>query len=193
MNAHVGTAGITDARTDGIVLDAVFRSQTNARSNPIAIALRSDCPDEQPVIGRRADVAQDAQWPIEFRQNHINAAIVVQIAEGCAPVVKGFLEGAQKTEAWPAPRTEAYGLRVPSPIGGFICLTALRETGGTALAIPEADIAPAAQDLSRRTGIDVCPEGGAAWAATQRLYQTGWLRKTDRVVVFNTGTGLKYR
>src|SRR5204863_900179 len=48
-------------------------------------------------------------------------------AEGCAPVVKGFLEGAQKTEPWPSPRTEAYGLRVPSPIGGFICLRALRE------------------------------------------------------------------
>lgn len=114
-------------------------------------------------------------------------------AAGCAPVVKGFLEHAEKTEPWPSPRTEAYGLRVPSPIGGFICLRALRETRGTALSVPESDIVPAAQELSRRTGIDVCPEGGAAWAATRRLSESGWLAKSDRVVIFNTGTGLKYR
>ena len=114
-------------------------------------------------------------------------------AEGCAPVVKGFALQAQKTEPWPSPRTEAYGLRVPSPIGGFICLTALRETQGTALAVAEAEIAKAAQELARKTGIDVCPEGGAAWVATKQLYASGWLKPADRVVVFNTGTGLKYR
>lgn len=114
-------------------------------------------------------------------------------AEGCAPVVKGFREGAAKTEPWPSPRTEAYGLRVPSPIGGFICLTALRETGGTAVVVGEAEITPAAQELARKTGVDVCPEGGAAWAATKQLYASGWLTAGERVVVFNTGTGLKYR
>jgi threonine synthase len=82
---------------------------------------------------------------------------------------------------------------VPSPIGGFICLRALRETRGTAVAVAESAIAPAARDLSRRTGIDICPEGGAAWAATIELQRSGWLRPGDRVVVFNTGTGLKYR
>ena len=106
-------------------------------------------------------------------------------AEGCAPVVKAFAQNEQRTEPWPSPRTEAYGLRVPSPIGGFICLRALRETQGTAIAIPEEEIAPAAQELSRATGVDVCPEGGAV--------HHGWLRESDRVVVFNTGTGLKYR
>ena len=114
-------------------------------------------------------------------------------AEGCAPVVKAFLDGASATQPWPEPRTEAYGLRVPSPIGGFICLRALRETRGTAVAVPESAIGPAARELSRRTGIDVCPEGGAAWAATQELFRSGWLKPSDRVVVFNTGTGLKYR
>jgi threonine synthase len=114
-------------------------------------------------------------------------------AEGCAPVVRAFVAGAERTEPWPAPRTEAYGLRVPSPIGGFICLRALRETGGTALAVAESAIGPAARELSRRSGIDVCPEGGAAWAAVNQLRQTGWLGERDRVVVFNTGTGLKYR
>jgi threonine synthase len=114
-------------------------------------------------------------------------------AEGCAPVVKAFNEGAEKTAPWAAPRTEAYGLRVPSPIGGFICLRALRETRGTALAIPESEIVPAAQELSRKTGIDICPEGGAAWAAVKRLRQSGWLEAEERAVVFNTGTGVKYR
>ncbi|MCA1826561.1 MAG: threonine synthase [Myxococcales bacterium] len=114
-------------------------------------------------------------------------------AEGCAPVVKGFEENAAKTEPWPAPATEAYGLRVPSPIGGFICLTALRETHGTAIAVAEREIVPAAQELSRKTGVDVCPEGGAAWAATCRLRANGWIRSGETVVVFNTGTGLKYR
>ena len=114
-------------------------------------------------------------------------------AEGCAPVAKAFLQGASATEPWPSPRTEAWGLRVPSPIGGFLCLRALRETQGTAVTVVESAIGPAARELSRRTGIDVCPEGGAAWAATQQLYQSGWLQPGDRVVVFNTGTGLKYR
>jgi len=114
-------------------------------------------------------------------------------AEGCAPVVKAFIEHLRYTEPWPSPRTEAYGLRVPAPIGGFICLRALRETQGTAIAVAEDEIAGAARELSRRTGIDVCPEGGAAWAATKRLFESGWLKPSDRVVVFNTGTGLKYR
>jgi threonine synthase len=114
-------------------------------------------------------------------------------AEGCAPVVKAFQEGADATEPWPDARTGAYGLRVPSPIGGFLCLRALRETNGTAVAVPEAEIATAAAELSRRSGIDVCPEGGAGWWALQLLRNSNFFRPTDRIVLFNTGTGLKYR
>jgi threonine synthase len=114
-------------------------------------------------------------------------------AEGCAPVVTAFHAGQATTQAWTDPRTSAYGLRVPSPIGGFLCLRALRETGGTAVAVPEAEIAPAAAELSRRSGVDVCPEGGAAWAALRRLRQDGSVTRGDKVVLFNTGTGLKYR
>ncbi len=114
-------------------------------------------------------------------------------AAGCAPVVSAFSAGAEKTEPWPAPHTAAYGLRVPSPIGGFLCLRALRETQGTAVAVPEAEIEPATRDLARRSGVDICPEGGAAWAALARLRSSGWVKPDDRVVLFNTGTGLKYR
>jgi threonine synthase len=114
-------------------------------------------------------------------------------AAGCAPVVQAFLEGQERTAPWPSPSTRAYGLRVPSPIGGFVCLRALRETGGAAVAVPEAEIAPAAAALAARTGLDICPEGGAAWAAFETLRARGAIRETDRVVIFNTGTGLKYR
>jgi threonine synthase len=114
-------------------------------------------------------------------------------AEGCAPVVKGFVEGAEKTVPWASPHTTAYGLRVPSPIGGFVCLRALRATHGAGVAVAESAIADATRALARSTGIDVCPEGGAAWAALAQLRQKGFIGERDRVVVFNTGTGLKYR
>jgi threonine synthase len=114
-------------------------------------------------------------------------------AEGCAPVVKAFREGATATAPWQNATTRAYGLRVPSPIGGFLCLRALRDTEGTAIAVPEESIEPATRALASRTGIDVCPEGGAAWAALASLRQSGWVGPRERVVVFNTGTGLKYR
>jgi threonine synthase len=114
-------------------------------------------------------------------------------AAGCAPVVRAFLDGATETEPWNTAYTSAYGLRVPSPIGGFLCLRALRETAGTAVAVEEAAIAPAARALASATGLDLCPEGGAAWAAYGELRARGWIREVDTVVLFNTGTGLKYR
>ncbi|MDB4969705.1 MAG: threonine synthase, partial [Myxococcales bacterium] len=127
-------------------------------------------------------------WPMA----RLPRLVSVQAA-GCAPVVRGFVEDAARTEPWPAPSTRAWGLRVPSPIGGFLCLRAIRETGGTALAVEEADIAPAAARLAAHSGLDICPEGGAAWAAVDQLGSSGWLTDSMRVVVFNTGTGLKYR
>jgi threonine synthase len=114
-------------------------------------------------------------------------------AEGCAPVVKAFAEGADVTAPWPNASTHAFGLRVPSPLGGFLCVRALRRTNGTAVAVSEARIAEATRALAARTGIDVCPEGGAAWAATLQLRESGWVAPHERAVVFNTGTGLKYR
>jgi threonine synthase len=114
-------------------------------------------------------------------------------AAGCAPVVKAFAEGAERTQPWPDPQTRAYGLRVPSPLGGFLCVRALRETNGAAIAIEEQDLHAATRDLAAKSGVDVCPEGGAAWAALQQLRAGGFIRDSDRVVVFNTGAGVKYR
>ena len=114
-------------------------------------------------------------------------------AAGCAPVVKAFNEGSERTEPWVDPHTNAYGLRVPSPLGGFLCLRALRATHGTAIAIAEEEMEQATRALAASSGIDVCPEGGAAWAAFLKLRDSGFIRPADQVVVFNTGTGLKYR
>jgi threonine synthase len=104
-----------------------------------------------------------------------------------------FLDGKARTEPWPNPQTHAYGLRVPSPIGGFICVRVLRESNGTAALVTDEEADTATRQLGNRTGIDVCPEGGAAWSALQTLRASGFIRDQDRVVVFNTGTGLKYR
>jgi threonine synthase len=114
-------------------------------------------------------------------------------AAGCAPVVRGFETGAERTEPWADADTRAYGLRVPSPLGGFLCLRALRETQGTAIAIAEDSIAEKTAELAALSGVDICPEGGAAWAAVDTLRERGWIQPSERVVVFNTGTGLKYR
>jgi threonine synthase len=114
-------------------------------------------------------------------------------AAGCAPVAKAFHDGAERTEPWANPRTRAYGLRVPAPLGGFLCVRVLRETNGTAVTISEAEIERGTQALASKTGIDVCPEGGAAWAALSWLRENGFARNDQKVIVFNTGTGLKYR
>jgi len=114
-------------------------------------------------------------------------------AEGCAPVVKAFEAGVARTEPWPNATTRAYGLRVPAPLGGYLCLRAIRETAGTAVAIGESEMETATRELAARSGIDICPEGGAAWAAVTQLRSSGWIGDNDSIVVFNTGTGLKYR
>jgi len=114
-------------------------------------------------------------------------------ASGCAPVARAFNAGEERTEPWADPVTRAYGLRVPSPIGGFLCVRVLRESAGTAIAVDDDAAEGAMRELAARSGIDVCPEGGAAWAALAALRARGIVSPQDKVVVFNTGTGLKYR
>ena len=114
-------------------------------------------------------------------------------ASGCAPVVRAFDAAAPATEPWPEPVTAASGLRVPAPLGGALILRALRETGGTAVAVPDEALLEAAGRASRTTGLDVGPEGGAAVAAIETLARTGAVTRGARVVVFNTGAGWLYR
>jgi threonine synthase len=113
-------------------------------------------------------------------------------ATGCAPIVRAFEEGARESQAWPDPKTFAAGIRVPKALGDFIVLEALRTSDGTAIAVTEDEIAEGMRVAGEAEGMLVCPEGGAALAGARRLRASGWIREDDRVVVFNTGSGLKY-
>ena len=117
--------------------------------------------------------------------------IAVQ-SSGCAPVAKAFDEGASASEMWPNAATFASGLRVPKPYGDSIMLEILRESGGTAVAIPDAEILASLRDWAKHEGLFLSPEGAAATAAYDRLLSSGFLTPRDRVVLFNTGAGLKY-
>jgi threonine synthase len=117
--------------------------------------------------------------------------VVVQAA-GCAPLVRAFDEGAAKAAAWERPMTYACGLQVPAPLGDELALKVLRESGGTAIAVGDAEMAAAQLEMARGEGIFPAPEGGATYAALKRLCSRRWIDPGELVLLFNTGTGLKY-
>ena len=113
-------------------------------------------------------------------------------AAGCAPIVRAFEAGAPRATFFENAATLASGLRVPGPFADRQILSALRESHGTALAVSDAEITAAQQRLARTEGIFAAPEGAATLAALARLVQQGWVRSDERIVLFNTGSGLKY-
>jgi threonine synthase len=113
-------------------------------------------------------------------------------AEHCAPIVRAFEQGAERSEMWQNARTIADGLRVPKAVGDFLVLRAVRESGGTALAVSDADMVTGMRELGSQEGISAAPEGGAALHAVKVLVGDGRMNPTDTVVVFNTGGALKY-
>jgi threonine synthase len=117
--------------------------------------------------------------------------IAVQ-SSGCAPLAKAFEQGASTSEMWKNAATFAAGLRVPKPYGDSIVLEILRESDGIAVAIPDAEILASLRDWAKNEGLFLSPEGAAATAAYDRLVASGFLTPQDRVVLFNTGSGLKY-
>jgi len=117
--------------------------------------------------------------------------IAVQ-AEGCQPVVRAFNEGAERSRFWDGAATVASGLRVPKPLGDFLVLRAVRESGGTAIAIPDTEIIDAGIQLATEAGIFVSPEGAACVVGAERLLRDGFLKRDDKIVIYNTGSGLKY-
>ena len=113
-------------------------------------------------------------------------------AEHCAPIVRAFETGAERSEMWLHARTVADGLRVPKAIGDFLVLRAVRESGGTALAVSDEDMVRDMRVLGSQEGISAAPEGGAALHALRMLIRDGRVQSADTVVVFNTGGALKY-
>ncbi len=113
-------------------------------------------------------------------------------AVGCAPIVTAFDRGERFAELFPNAHTAASGLRVPRAVGDFIMLDLLRATGGTALTVSDAELIAAAREMAALTGVFAAPEGGATLAAARRLREQGWIRDEELVVLFNTGSGVKY-
>ena len=113
-------------------------------------------------------------------------------AEGCAPVVHALMEGKAACEAWQEAHTIAAGLRVPYPFADYLILRTIRESAGTALAVSDSEIIACIRESARLEGLFLCPEGAATVVAFKHLAASGFLRPDQRVVLFNTGCGLKY-
>jgi threonine synthase len=127
-------------------------------------------------------------WIDSERRPHM---VTVQAA-GCAPIIRAFERGDEKAAAWEHAHTIADGLRVPRAIGDFLVLRAVRESGGAAVAVDDADMIAGMRDLGRLEGISAAPEGGAALHALRVLVRNGRIQPHHTVVVFNTGGALKY-
>lgn len=113
-------------------------------------------------------------------------------AEGCAPIVRAFEEGNRFADEFPNAATTASGLRVPKAIGDFLILDALRASGGTAVAVSDEELIEAVRDIGAVEGVFCAPEGAACLPALRKLVESGEVNKHERVVLFNTGSGVKY-
>ncbi len=117
--------------------------------------------------------------------------VTVQAA-GCAPIVRAFAEGKRFADEFPNATTVASGLRVPRAIGDFLIIDALRASGGTAVAVTDEELIAAAREIGAAEGVFCAPEGAACLPALRRLMEAGQVTDRDRVVLFNTGAGVKY-
>ncbi|WP_410821558.1 threonine synthase [Micromonospora sp. 050-3] len=118
--------------------------------------------------------------------------LVAVQSTGCAPIVRAFAAGEDRAQPWADAHTVAFGITVPAPLGDELILAALRESSGTAVAVDDADILADLRDFASREGLLLCPEGAACLTAARQLRAGGWIRAGERVVVLNTGSGLKY-
>ncbi len=117
--------------------------------------------------------------------------IAVQVA-GCQPIVRAFEQGAERSEFWENAETCASGLRVPKPLGDFLILKAVRESGGTAIAVTDEELLEAGVRLAAEEGQFIAPEGAACITALEKLLRSGFLKPEENMVIYNTGAGLKY-
>ncbi len=122
---------------------------------------------------------------------HEPRLVAVQAA-GCAPIVRAIERGSPRAEAWEAPSTVAPGLLVPSPFGSERVLEAIRGSGGDARTVTDAEILEGVLSLAARFGISASPEGAATWAVLPRLLREGVVRSGERVLLYNTGSGLPF-
>ncbi len=125
-------------------------------------------------------------------ENDKRPRMVAVQADGCAPVIEAFNSGSPFCDFWMGARTLASGLRVPKSFADQIILNDLRESNGNAVAVSDEAIMEAQKKLAYEEGIFAAPEGAATLAGLEQLVQDGWVQPDEKVVLFNTGTGLKY-
>jgi threonine synthase len=135
--------------------------------------------------------AFDEMQQLGWIGSHRPKMIAVQAA-GCCPIVQAFEEGKDSGPAWPNAYTVASGLRVPKALGDFLVLSAIRQSGGTAVAVSDHDMLDGGLLMAQSEGIFPAPEGGACVVAVQQLIRQKFLDPDERIVILNTGTGLKY-
>ena len=128
---------------------------------------------------------------IGWVRGRMSRLVAVQ-STGCAPIVKAWEEGKKESVFWENARTIAFGLTVPKALGDFLVLEAVYNTEGCAVAVEDDEILKAQQMLASREGVFVCPEGAATLSAAIKLTLSSWIRRDEKVVLLNTGTGLKY-
>ena len=113
-------------------------------------------------------------------------------AEGCAPLVDAYKKGVEFAEPFLNPSTLAAGMRVPAAVGDFLVIRAVRQSGGTALTVTDDQMVDSVRDMSTYEGIFPAPEGGATLSALQILLDSHQVERDERVVLLNTGSGMKY-
>jgi threonine synthase len=134
---------------------------------------------------------EELGW-VEARGTRKRPKMIAVQASGCAPVAKAFRQGEAVSQMWPNAATFASGLRVPKPYGDGLILDIVRQSGGLVLDFDDDQILTSLLDWARHEGLFLSPEGAAATAAYDHLIGNGWLSPEDKVIIFNTGAGLKY-
>lgn len=131
---------------------------------------------------------QELGW---IKDDKMPRLVAVQ-SSGCAPIVKAWEEGKSHAEPWENANTVAFGINVAKALGDFLILDGIKQTNGCAVAIDDDVLLEELQVVASEEGAYVCPEGAAAFAAARKLRQDGWIKEDDKVVVLNTGAGIKY-
>ena len=133
------------------------------------------------------DEMEEMGWIDEKRPRMVSVQ-----AQGCAPIVRAFQEGKRFADEFPNAATTASGLRVPRAIGDFLILDALRASAGTAISVSDEELIAATREIGASEGIFCAPEGAACLPALRKLIDAGEIKRDERIVLFNTGAGVKY-
>jgi threonine synthase len=124
--------------------------------------------------------------------DRIQTRIVAVQSTGCAPIVKAFENGKSESEFWHGAKSMAQGFLAPNPAGDHLCLDTIRQSNGTAISVSDEEIKNYIDMIAAVEGISACPEGVGTICAAKRLKDRGWIKPEEKVLLVNTGSGMKY-